>query len=378
MRLSSKAGENDRELEEATAAARGAAQPPTSAVVSARLAIGVLVLICAELFSGASLRMGFWHPWTLVVTYWLYFGHFFFFTTLVVRTRRTSLPSLYLWGVLFGLYESWITKVIWSGYSGDGHLVLGNIGPYGLSELSMAFLFHPIASFILPLALTCLFCPPLRRVFPDLAWITGKGKWARGVQVSLIISFAPIMGMNSGGPGNLAANTVFVVVCLVAFLRLGRPAFKFSDGREIVVFTPRGFVGLCLYLGLLYGIAYFQLRPEGLPAVPVQLFTLAFYAVAIVGLWFHRKWDPLPEGGCSVDGAERQLVIRWFIFTLTLALGLSLLRGSPVLYIPIMLIFVVWAALGFVLTTIAIVTGIRRIPPTTDPVDASIIVEQSV
>ena len=39
----------------------------------ARLAIGVLVLICAEVFSGASLQMGLWHPWTLIVTYWLYF-----------------------------------------------------------------------------------------------------------------------------------------------------------------------------------------------------------------------------------------------------------------------------------------------------------------
>ena len=81
-------------------------------VVFARVLIGLIVLICAEVFSGASLRMGLWHPWTLLVTYWLYFAHFFFLTTLAVRTGRTSLSALYLWGVLFGLYESWITKVI--------------------------------------------------------------------------------------------------------------------------------------------------------------------------------------------------------------------------------------------------------------------------
>ena len=82
-----------------------------SGVLAARLLIGLIVLICAEVFSGASLQIGLWHPWTWIVTYWLYLAHFFFFTTLAVRTGRTSLWSLYLWGVLYGLYESWITKV---------------------------------------------------------------------------------------------------------------------------------------------------------------------------------------------------------------------------------------------------------------------------
>jgi hypothetical protein len=76
-----------------------------------RLLFGLVVLICTEVFSGASIQVGLWHPWTWIVTYWLYFAHFFFFSTLAVRTGRTSLWSLYLWGVLFGLYKSWITKV---------------------------------------------------------------------------------------------------------------------------------------------------------------------------------------------------------------------------------------------------------------------------
>ena len=54
-------------------------------VVFPRLLIGLIVLICAEVFSGASLGIGLWNPWTLIVTYWLYFAHFFFFTTLAIR-----------------------------------------------------------------------------------------------------------------------------------------------------------------------------------------------------------------------------------------------------------------------------------------------------
>ncbi len=120
----------------------GGGPPSTSwsGIVLARLLIGLVVFISAEVFSGASIQMGLWHPWTWIVTYWLYFAHFFFFTTLAVYTGRTSIGALYLWGVLFGLYEFWITKVIWNGYGGDGKFVMNSIGPYGYSEISMAFI----------------------------------------------------------------------------------------------------------------------------------------------------------------------------------------------------------------------------------------------
>lgn len=249
-----------------------------SKVLFARVLIGLIVLICAEVFSGASLQVGLWHPWTVLVTYWLYFAHFFFLTTLAVRTGRTSLSSLYLWGILFGLYESWITKVIWHGYGGDGKFAMGHIGPYGFSELSMVFIYHPAVSFILPLVVACLLCPPLRCLFPSLAWFTGKSKGARMVQIYLILSFAPVMAMNSRGPINLVLNLALAIVLLLALLRLARPALASSEGRPIVAFGRWGFGGLCVYLAFLYGVGYVALRPEGLPSAAVQLFTFVFYA----------------------------------------------------------------------------------------------------
>jgi len=358
-------GEHDGNTD-STVAVGDLVRSSTFAVLLARVSIGLVVLICAELFSGASLKMGFWHPWTLGVTYWLYFGHFFFFTTLAVRTGRTSLPSLYLWGVLYGLYESWITKVIWCGYGGDGKLVLGNIGPYGFAEISMVFLFHPVVSFILPASVACLLCPSLRRVFPDLAWITGKGKWARCVRAFLIVSFAPIMGMNSGGPDNLVLNAVFVVGCLAVCLRLARPAFRNCDGPGIVAFSRWGFAGLCVYLVLLYGTMYFLLRPEGLPSVPVQLLTLVFYAVTVLGLRRHCRATPVPADQARVDEKELKRVAGWFALLLVLALVSSLLAGSPILYIPIVLVFVVWTLGGFVLTAVAFARGGRNGPSSSD------------
>jgi hypothetical protein len=329
-------------------------------MVFARLLIGLIVLICAEVFSGASLRVGLWHPWTLLVTYWLYFAHFFFFTTLAVRTGRTSLPALYLWGVLFGLYESWITKVIWQGYNADGKFAMGHIGPFGFSEISMVFIFHPVASFILPLTVTCLFCPSLRGCFPELAWFTGKNRGARIVQVYLVLSFAPVMAMNSGGPINLAANLAVAIMLLLVLMRLARPTLSAPDGRRIVAFGRRGFAGLCVYLALLYGVAYFVLHPEARPSVGVQLFTLVFYGLAIAGLWLHRKREPLPDARALPEKRELRLVTVLFFVLLALALVLSPFGRQPAFYVPIALNFIIWTLLGFVLTALSLAKGIRE------------------
>lgn len=331
-----------------------------SETLFARLLIGLIVLICAELFSGASLALGLWHPWTLLVTYWLYFAHFFFLTTLAVRTGRTSLSSLYLWGVLFGLYESWITKVIWSGYNADGKLVMGKIGPYGFSEISMVFIFHPVVSFILPLAVASLLCPPLRCLFPELAWFTGKSKGARAVQVYLILSFAPVMAMNSGGPINLALNLALAIILLSVLLHLARPALTSPDGRPIVVFGRRGFGGLCIYLACLYCITYVGLRPKALPSISVQLFTFVFYASAIGGLWLHRRREPLAGSESVVGKSELRLVTFLFALLLALALALSILLGKPILYPAVGLNFVLWTLLGFVLATLSFAKGVRE------------------
>ncbi len=326
----------------------------------ARGLIGLIVLICAEVFSGASLGAGLWHPWTVLVTYWLYFAHFFFFTTLAVRTGRTSLSCLYLWGVLFGLYESWITKVIWCGYNGDGKFAMGHIGPYGISEISMVFIFHPVASFILPLAVTCLLCPPLRGLFPELAWLTGKTRSARVVQVYLVLSFALVMAMNSGGPINLTLNLAVAIILLIVLLRLARPALSAADGRQIVAFGRRGFAGLCLYLALLYGVGYVAVRPAGRPSISVQLFTFVFYGLAIGGLWLHRRREPLPEARALVEKRELHLITVLFAALLVLALVLSAFRRSSVLYLPIGLNFIIWSSMGFLLTALSLAKGIRE------------------
>jgi hypothetical protein len=332
-----------------------------SRIVFARLLLGWIVLICAEVFSGASLQIGLWHPFVLLLTYWLYFAHFFFFTTLAIRTGRTSWSALYLWGVLFGLYESWITKVIWSGYHADGKFVLGHIGPYGTSEISMVFFFHPVMSFLLPLAVACLLCPELRRWFPELAWFSGKTKWARATQFYLLVSFAPVMAMNSGGPVNLAANLVTALLVLWSLKRLAGPALAAPDAQNLVAFGRSGFAGLCSYLALLYGLTYFYSNPQGRPSIGVQLFTFVFYALAAGGLRLHRRREASTVGTPMESSAPELRRFRGLFLTLLiLGLALSFLGNLPAIAWLVIPNFFAWTIAGFLLTGIALSQGIRE------------------
>ena len=76
---------------------------------------GFLSFVTAEVFAGSSPSWPL-NPFAWLLTVPLYGTHFLLLAHLAVATRRTSWSALYLFGVIFGFYETWITKVIWHGY----------------------------------------------------------------------------------------------------------------------------------------------------------------------------------------------------------------------------------------------------------------------
>ena len=148
----------------------------------------------------------------------------------------------------------------------------------------MVFLFHPVMSFLIPLAVACLLCPSASPVLPGPRLVHGpEHRCACDAGLPRLLRVA-VVAINSGGPVNLALNVALILVLLLILARLARPGLSVADGRPIVVCGRRGFLALCLYLILLYGVTYRFLRPEALPSAPIQLFTFVFYAIAIMGL----------------------------------------------------------------------------------------------
>ncbi|MHA1857543.1 MAG: hypothetical protein ACTSWX_10935 [Promethearchaeota archaeon] len=128
-------------------------QPETSphpkSNVAVVLLVGALSMFFAEVMAGSS-NLWFLDPFGILSTYVLYLGHVLLYLNLAIRFKRTSLVQLYLWGMLFGLYEGPITQVLWSGYMDSTGPPIVLLGVASFEFIVLVFFWHPIMSFIIP------------------------------------------------------------------------------------------------------------------------------------------------------------------------------------------------------------------------------------
>lgn len=322
-------------------------------VLGPRLWLGGWVFACAEIASGSALRTGLLDPFHWLFTFWLYVAHFFLLSTVAVRSSRTSLPALYLFGVLFGLYEAWITKVVWAGYGGDGRYAMGHLGAFGYAESAMPLLFHPVMSFLVPLALACHAWPSFGARFPDLSRLVANRRRRRAIAAALVIGLAPFMALNGGPTPWLFRNLVIAAVVGTALSALARPALRTVGGGESLLLGRVGLAVAGVVLVALYALSYRGLRGTGLPSVGVQAATLAAEALVILAIVRLRSARP-PPASAEMDASPNPDARRGFRLA-TIALGalallLSLPPLRPLLSVLVGINAVLWPPLGLVLT----------------------------
>jgi hypothetical protein len=283
------------------------------------------VLVGAEICSGSSAGPKLLGWWTCCVTYWLYFLHFFLFANLAVRTRRTSLRALYLWGVLYGLYEGPLTKVIWAGFGSQGTFALagdgfsGQLLGHGLMEMSVALLWHPFASFLLPLCAATLLMPELRHLFPGverLLCVSSRARLARAyVATTFALTLPAVLSLAYGS----AVTPTYVVLSwavVLALLVLGHRCLaqrmrQPGMGSRVVVLQHRGYVLTWLFFALMYVLFYFGLFPQALPPVKVQLLTLGLYLVTGLAIWRTPAVESARQGIAADASHPEWRRMRW-------------------------------------------------------------------
>jgi hypothetical protein len=116
-----------------------------------RFILGFFTFALPEVFAGSA-PLYLINPFIYIITFPLYMLHFLLLTSLAIKFQRTSLKDLYLFGKIFGLYESWITKVLWAGYGRCKEYTFGSILGFGIHETIILVLFwHPVLAFLVPL-----------------------------------------------------------------------------------------------------------------------------------------------------------------------------------------------------------------------------------
>jgi len=278
------------------------------------LLLGVLSMLFAEVFSGAS-TLWFLTVWGLLLTFPLYLGHGLFFFNVAVRTNRTSLRQLYFFGMMFGLYEALITKVLWFGYPTATGPAVGYFFGIAWSEfLTLVLFWHPVMSFLIPILayelLSKDIIPGHERLLQKnritmigvaILIVTGAVFQSNGAKYNMLVSLGSIAG-------------TLVIIMLLHYLTPGKT-------RQSLVLGKRGMVVLVMYLVVLYGATTVFILPERLPrTVLPYLLIFLWYLLAIGLLWIDR-FTP-----------QRRVVERTVFSVRDLSICVVLLLGATVLF----------------------------------------------
>ncbi len=249
------------------------------------LLIGCLSMLFAEVFSGAS-QAWFINGWGMLVTFPLYLGHVLFFLWIALKIKKTSLSQLYLFGVLFALYESWITKVLWAGYMYPNDLGLGTFLGIGISEfLILVFFWHPIMSFILPIL---VFEILTNRVISEHGKILEKNPRKKTLIVLFLILISTFIA--NGNQFDLISSNLSLIGTSV--LILGLYYLSRKTNLEVFKFSKTGFIIATSYLVLLYLTTFFLILPERIPKTIIPFISIiAFYIIPVFLILNSKKTE---------------------------------------------------------------------------------------
>ena len=251
---------------------------------SALFLMGLLSMVFAEVFSG-SFPTWFLDPFGLTATLTLYWSHTLFFLAIGSRLHRMSVPHLYLWGTFFGLYESWVTKVLWAGFPGSTPIFDAVVGVAIVETLVLVLFWHPIFSFVLPVLVFEILS---RARDPTAPLLPGHERWLVASRRNKVIAVIFMIwgGANIANGVHLDVVTALVggtgSVLLVALVyRLAVRGGKTFSIRTVVL-GDRGLKATAAYILIYYVVTFPLLRPEGIPGPEGFVAVLLLYLIFAV------------------------------------------------------------------------------------------------
>ncbi|MFH0873735.1 MAG: hypothetical protein V1846_02735 [Candidatus Komeilibacteria bacterium] len=290
-------------------------------------------MFTAEVLSGAS-QTWFISFWGLFITFPLYLAQVLFFWWLALRLKKTTLSQLYVFGVIFGLYESWITKVLWSGYFDLGHSLAGTFLGVSIAEFPvLVFFWHPLLSFMAPLLLFELLSGHIimshEKIFK---------KSIRKTSLIIIFLICISTYIAYGNRFNLLSANFSVLGSLLLIWFLSRGITKVN--LKIFDFRRGRFLIITSYLLVQYVGSFILLRQEYIPRTILPYISiLAFYFMSILLLAKSKKSDLGFISANENHYSGKDLVIFSFILLAAVNAACLMSNISAILFIASYLVF---------------------------------------
>ncbi len=261
------------------------------------LILGALSTSFAEVMSGSDL-FPFFHAWGLIVELPLYTLHILVLAYVVFHYGRPRFSTLFIAGAIFGLYEAYITKVLWNPPWDE----MLNVGGIALFEVPVLVLWwHPSTAFILPLLVGETVLASTRETINVLPERARRLLTTRKGCILLAALGGLFQGSNSPSLGLVLLSGVATTGVLGLLFVFWRRAVR-GQTYTIRDLLPnrREFCVLLALLLALYLLAGFFLHPEALPGLFPQMVIWLLYAAFFILLYLNLR-KPRPVGELDAD-----------------------------------------------------------------------------
>ncbi len=332
------------------------------------LILGTLSVFLAEIASGSS-PFAFFDAWGRYAVLPLYTLHIVFLAFAVVRPgRRVRLTTLFCAGAVFGLYEAYITKVIWDPTWGDRGLAVGGVF---LSQTAMLVLYwHPFMAFLVPLLageLLLSSTTEVRDALPGPVRRALRTPWISAAAVPAAAFVGVSKAVNSPTPGHALASVLAgaAVPALLVLLWHRAPGAARRAGLALRDLLPDRRQGLAIgvLLAAYYVVTGIFIRPASLPrSIVPHLSVAALYAVfggLAVAVTLRTPRGALPARGARPARAGIAWSAAAYVAVLA-AVSAALAPSKDAAGALSLIAGLVGMAAGSALTAAALVAAVRR------------------
>jgi hypothetical protein len=332
------------------------------------LLVSCISFFFAEIVSGSSMIRDlspggilFQVAWSVLITIPLYGLHTLVLAWIIYRFSKPRLYTLFLAGAIFGLYEAYMTKVLWLGWGSETIWYLGGVA---VVETAVLILFwHPFMAFIVPLFVSESMLTRSREVLSGLPRPLQKLFTTPRRAHAAILLFGLLCGVNQGGlsPSPLhaiftGATTGLIFVSLVfLYRRLGLQRY---DIRQLLP-TKKEFAVLLGLLLLMYLALGLIIKPEALlnllPQCIVWLLYAFFFAL------FYLSLGKSARAGQAVADFPIRFSWRWFLaFLVILTATSALVSLVPFRMLVTMLFLAIGVLIGAAMLALSVLDACRR------------------
>lgn len=319
------------ELPEAASEIKGIeeSQPSKKLKLFFWIILGCLSVFFAEVISGSDMFL-FFNPWGIIAIIPLYTLHILVLSHLVFKQGRPNIYTLFLAGAIFGMYEAYITKVLWSPPWNESTAV--KIGGVGIVEIFLlVFFWHAFMAFIIPLFVAENVLTNSREIMyrqPERIQTLFNTKKKSYLILILFAAWAGIFqSMNSPDPLSSMISGLSTTGLIGILIFIWR---KWTKGRNYSIYDllpdKKGFKLLLSLLIAYYIVTGIYLRPEALPDIFSQMTIWVFYVIFFTLLYFNLKKSKDEKPNLilkpAVDFSWKLYILLSLIFTFSSAISI--------------------------------------------------------